>query len=55
MMYLSGKGIIHRDLSARNILVSHVDGTYQCKVADFGLSRETDEYKAENSLVPIRW
>jgi hypothetical protein len=35
--------------------VSNVDGRYVCKVADFGLSRESNEYKAESSAIPIRW
>ena len=55
MVYLQSRNVIHRDLSARNLLVSNVDGKYEAKVADFGLSRETDEYKAESSLIPIRW
>ena len=55
MVYLESKGIIHRDLACRNILVSHINGKYSCLVADFGLSRETSEYKAEGALIPIRW
>jgi serine/threonine protein kinase len=55
MLYLQTRGIIHRDLSARNLLVSNIDGRYEAKVADFGLSRETSEYKTESSLIPIRW
>lgn len=55
MVYLQTRGVIHRDLSARNLLISHIDGKYESKVADFGLSRESSEYKAESSLIPIRW
>ena len=32
MQYLESKGIIHRDLSARNVFVSVLDGKYQCKI-----------------------
>ena len=55
MVYLESKGIMHRDLAARNVLVSNVNGRYSCVVADFGLSRETSEYKAEGKLIPVRW
>ncbi|CAF5140198.1 unnamed protein product, partial [Rotaria magnacalcarata] len=39
MKYLSEMKYVHRDLAARNILVNK---DLICKVADFGLSRETD-------------
>lgn len=55
MVYLESKGIMHRDLAARNILVSQINGKYSCVVADFGLSRETSEYKSEGSVIPVRW
>jgi EphA7 len=55
MDYLAGLGFVHRDLAARNILVDAKD----CgKVADFGLSRDTEDndyYVAKAGKVPIRW
>eukprot|EP00731_Ephydatia_muelleri_P014465 Em0008g185a len=55
MQYLSEVGYVHRDLAARNILVSKDE---VCKVADFGLSRETtnDEYDVKKGgKIPVRW
>ncbi|XP_071965783.1 insulin-like peptide receptor isoform X2 [Antedon mediterranea] len=56
MAFLTYSKYVHRDLSARNCLVS-ADGT--CKVADFGLARDiyqSDYYRKERGgLLPIRW
>ncbi len=75
MLYLSEKGLIHRvsehlikicmliswyivqDLAARNVMVGDDE---MCKVADFGLLRELDDYKevytsTNMSLCPLRW
>lgn len=68
MVHIAGKHIVHRDIAARNIMVS-LSGT--CKIADFGLARvmkkkkarhssDEDEiyesyYRATNSYFPIRW
>ncbi|PIK45733.1 putative insulin-like peptide receptor, partial [Apostichopus japonicus] len=56
MAYLGANKYVHRDLSARNCLVSE-DGT--CKVADFGLARDiyqSDYYRKERGgMLPIRW
>lgn len=38
MHYLAKQKIVHGDLSARNILVAHVEGVLTAKIADFGLS-----------------
>jgi len=55
MHYLESMKIVHRDLSARNLLVDSNGGT---NVADFGLSRSTVDniYKSnDRSTIPIRW
>jgi serine/threonine protein kinase len=58
MVALGTAEIIHRDLAARNVLV---DEKLQVKIADFGLSRETDEddrnyYRMQtNRPLPLRW
>jgi len=57
MIYLGKNNIVHRDLSARNLLVSETDGRFVVKVADLGLSRETadDYYVATDSAFPVKW
>jgi len=57
MAYVDSRNIIHKDLSARNVLVAVVDGKYIAKISDFGLSRQTDTgyYKVINSKIPIKW
>ena len=40
MEYLSSKGIIHRDIAARNCLLN---SNYDLKISDFGLSRRNDD------------
>jgi len=56
MEYVASKGIIHRDLASRNILVSK---DKICKVADFGFARRIgDDCAYERSTanpVPIKW
>lgn len=53
--------ILHRDLSARNLLVGDQDaeeGTYALRVADFGLSRHADCFSGDyavHSATPTRW
>jgi serine/threonine protein kinase len=56
MAYLSSLGIVHRDLTARNVLVS---SDLSRKGSDFGLSRATDadgqaKTGAKDQVV-IRW
>lgn len=34
MAYLEERGIIHRDISARNILVNKENDKYTCKISD---------------------
>lgn len=56
--YLQGRGVIHRDLASRNILVDH---NKVCKIADFGLARNvkdlgSDIYEQKSrGALPIRW
>ncbi len=57
MNYLSKNKVIHRDLALRNLLVTQTDGRYVIKVADFGLSRKTDNdyYASQDKMLPIKW
>lgn len=55
LSYLESKRFVHRDIAARNVLVSSEDCV---KLADFGLSRwveETNYYKAAPGKMPIKW
>lgn len=38
--FLSGRGFVHRDIAARNILVDERNG---CKIGDFGLCRRVQQ------------
>eukprot|EP00118_Oscarella_pearsei_P021225 m.237073 g.237073 ORF g.237073 m.237073 type:complete len:702 (+) comp40144_c0_seq35:116-2221(+) len=64
MLYLSAeKSFVHRDLAARNVLVHEVGPEeWECKVTDFGLSRdvyESDYYRHQvgdvKALLPVKW
>ena len=54
--YLSSKGIVHRDLACRNILV---DMGKVLKITDFGLSRKVDNdeiyVQRSKGRVPLKW
>eukprot|EP00118_Oscarella_pearsei_P010123 m.60883 g.60883 ORF g.60883 m.60883 type:complete len:217 (+) comp34949_c0_seq12:1799-2449(+) len=56
MVYLSQRSFVHRDIAARNVLVSR---TEQCKLSDFGLSRELDTpestYVSTGGRVALKW
>ena len=55
LSYLESKNFVHRDIAARNVLVSSHDCV---KLADFGLSRWIDNdtyYKASKGKLPIKW
>ncbi|RWS20919.1 Focal adhesion kinase 1-like protein, partial [Leptotrombidium deliense] len=55
LSYLESKQFVHRDIAARNVLVS----SYECvKLADFGLSRYVTDhcyYKASKGKLPVKW
>ena len=58
MSYLSGKNIIHRDLSARNVLMKADGEGHLLKITDFGVSRdlpEEDEYYKAQSQTELPW
>uniref|UniRef100_A0A0N5A6E8 Protein kinase domain-containing protein n=1 Tax=Parastrongyloides trichosuri TaxID=131310 RepID=A0A0N5A6E8_PARTI len=54
MVYLASKNIIHRDIAARNILITKNN---VAKIGDFGLCRSTEEinYTTKGGKFPIRW
>ncbi|KAI6655778.1 hypothetical protein LOD99_1920 [Oopsacas minuta] len=57
MQHLAERGCIHRDIAARNILLTD---KFVCKIADFGMSRrlqtESDYYKVKGSnKLPVKW
>uniref|UniRef100_A0A8C7K1A5 Focal adhesion kinase 1 n=1 Tax=Oncorhynchus kisutch TaxID=8019 RepID=A0A8C7K1A5_ONCKI len=55
LSYLESKRFVHRDIAARNVLVSSVDCV---KLGDFGLSRYMEDssyYKASKGKLPIKW
>lgn len=55
LSYLESKKFVHRDIAARNVLVS----SHTCvKLADFGLSRWVEDqsyYIASKCKLPIKW
>eukprot|EP01118_Nematostelium_gracile_P013630 TRINITY_DN5171_c0_g1_i1.p1 TRINITY_DN5171_c0_g1~~TRINITY_DN5171_c0_g1_i1.p1 ORF type:complete len:323 (+),score=89.43 TRINITY_DN5171_c0_g1_i1:110-1078(+) len=54
--HLHSQNIIHRDLSARNILVSITREGWTCKVTDFGMSRVAqDESTTVSNTGPLKW
>eukprot|EP00475_Leptophrys_vorax_P024033 TRINITY_DN3308_c0_g1_i1.p1 TRINITY_DN3308_c0_g1~~TRINITY_DN3308_c0_g1_i1.p1 ORF type:complete len:615 (+),score=114.90 TRINITY_DN3308_c0_g1_i1:119-1846(+) len=48
LRYLHFKGIIHRDLHSRNVLVKHKKENLRVSICDFGLSVKLDELREEN-------
>jgi ephrin-B len=55
MSYLSKKSFVHRDLAARNIFL---DDNYNCKVGDFGMSRDLEDenyYVSQGGKIPVKW
>ncbi|XP_072021957.1 fibroblast growth factor receptor 1-like [Amphiura filiformis] len=53
MNFITSNKCVHRDLAARNVLVSE---DLVCKVSDFGLAREEEEYHRKSDIkLPLRW
>ena len=55
LMYLTERGFLHRDVAARNVLLN---SEYRGKIADFGLSRESQDdsyYISRGGALPVRW
>eukprot|EP00040_Diaphanoeca_grandis_P020934 m.111343 g.111343 ORF g.111343 m.111343 type:complete len:730 (-) comp28114_c0_seq1:145-2334(-) len=55
LQYLATKKYVHRDIAARNVLLTD---DYSAKLSDFGMSRETEEgyYISKNlGKAPVRW
>ena len=56
--YIHDLGYVHRDVAARNVLIS---ATHVCKLADFGFARDMGTahdtyYRAANrGKIPVRW
>ncbi|EGD79629.1 TK/RTKC protein kinase [Salpingoeca rosetta] len=56
LAHIHAKGFIHRDVAARNVLIST---EVTAKIADFGLTRESKEhedyYRSRGGALPVRW
>ncbi len=55
LCYLHSRGFVHRDVAARNVLLS---SGVQCKISDFGMSRDTvdsEYYQSKGGDIPVRW
>ncbi|XP_055996905.1 uncharacterized protein LOC125647380 [Ostrea edulis] len=57
--YLEENRFIHRDIAARNCLLSTVDSNKIAKIGDFGFAKDIhgSEYykKSEMAMAPVRW
>ena len=51
--YLHSRGVIHRDIAARNCLYD--TNTKQVKIGDFRLSVHAKQYTSNNEKLPIKW
>ena len=54
IVYLTGKNCIHRDVAARNVLIT---AAKTAKICDFGLCRLPDHtvYVSHGGQTPIKW
>lgn len=55
LAYLAKKTFVHRDVAARNVLIS---SERRAKLADFGMSRDVEEssyYRSKGGEIPVRW
>ncbi|EDQ85118.1 uncharacterized protein MONBRDRAFT_29610 [Monosiga brevicollis MX1] len=56
LAYLAGRGVVHRDVAARNVLLS---SELRGKIADLGLTRQAEAdseyYTSKGGAVPVRW
>jgi len=50
VQHAHSKGVIHRDLTPNNVLVTVQDGKAAAKIIDFGLARATDNRLTEKTL-----
>jgi len=59
MKHLQHENLVHRDLSARNILMSQTKDGWIAKISDFGLSRsvdtETQKGQTISGVGPLKW
>ena len=52
VQHAHNKGLIHRDLSPGNVMVTEVDGKAQPKVIDFGVAKALNQPLTERTLLP---
>lgn len=56
LAFIHSQGFLHRDVAARNVLLS---SRLRAKVSDFGLARELEEssdyYRSRGGQLPVRW
>ncbi|KAH3764245.1 Tyrosine-protein kinase Src42A [Pelomyxa schiedti] len=55
MVYLSSRGVVHRDIAARNLLVKQEVHGFNIKVADFGLSVLGQHSRQTQATFPLKW
>jgi serine/threonine protein kinase len=57
MICLANRGVVHRDLALRNVMVTDGDDKdrYFAKVGDMGLAKLNDDPETNDVALPIRW